>query len=58
MEKKLEKEKFVNKKQAAEDRIVILVISLISTNLFKRIIILAVQKRVFLKAAKYEIQKP
>jgi len=42
MEKKLEKEKFVNNKQAADDRIAIIVISSISTNLFKR-------KREFLK---------
>lgn len=49
MEKKLEKEKFVNNKQAADDRIAIIVISSISTNLFKRNIIWGVQKREFLK---------
>ena len=47
MEKKLEKEKFVNNKQAADDRIAIIVISSISANLFKRNIMLGVQKREF-----------
>lgn len=47
MEKKLEKEKFVNNKQAADDRIAIIVISSISANLFKRNIMLGVQKSEF-----------